>query len=219
LIDSGIPAWPYSRVPAEEIESTSFKIIRDLLPDLSSNERELAVLLRIVHTTGDPGITEHVKIHPRAIESGLEAIRGGAPIIVDVKMVAVGINPILARKYGCQVKCGIDDPDVFEVARARRSTRSAAAMLAFKDQLDGSIVAIGNAPTALFAVLDLVESAGARPALIVGTPVGFVGAAEAKAELTKRHVPFITIEGTRGGSAIAAAIVNALLKQGSKQEG
>ncbi len=198
----------------EDIESRSFAIIRELLPDLSGNEREMPVLLRIIHTTGDTGILEHVKIHPLAVESGLGAIRKGAPILVDVKMVAVGINKKLTQKFGCVVKCAIDDPHVVAYAQQNRCTRAAAALKSFSAHIDGSIVAIGNAPTALFALLELIDTQGERPALIVGTPVGFVGAAESKAELMKRDIPYITVEGTRGGSTISAAIVNALLKIG-----
>lgn len=215
--DSGLrnkdgSAARYSTSMPEAIETESFEIIRKLLPDLSANEREMPILLRIVHTTGDPAIVQHVKIHPAAVESGLKAIRAGADILVDVKMVAAGINKALAQKFGCSVKCAIDDPGVVEVARTNRCTRAAAAMRFMSDSFGGSIVAIGNAPTALLALLDIIDSGGGRPALIVGTPVGFVGAAESKMELVKRDIPYITVEGTRGGSTISAAIINALLK-------
>ncbi|MBI2955175.1 MAG: precorrin-8X methylmutase [Chloroflexi bacterium] len=196
----------------EAIEARSFEIIRQLLPDLAGDEREMQISLRIIHTSGDVGIAPYIRIHPRAVDAGLDAIRAGAPVLADVKMVAVGINAGLAQKFGCRVQCGIDAPDTVALARRNGSTRAVAAIQLFSDQLDGSIVAIGNAPTALFALLELADSTGRRPALIVGTPVGFVGAAEAKAELMGRDIPYVTIEGTRGGSAICAAAVNALLK-------
>lgn len=214
MTDDGNLTTRYPRVAPEEIEATSFEIIRRSLPMLPLNEREMQVLLRIVHTTGDLGIAEHVKIHPAAVDSGIVAIRAGVPIVVDVKMVASGINGVLVRKYGSQVRCAIDDPGVIALAKEKGITRAAAAMHWLKDALNGSIVAIGNAPTALFALFDLMYAGGIRPALIVGTPVGFVGAAEAKAELLRWDIPYITVEGTRGGSAIAVATVNALLKQG-----
>jgi precorrin-8X/cobalt-precorrin-8 methylmutase len=202
-------------LPPEAIEARSFDIIRELLPDLTTDdEREMPIILRVIHTTGDPSIAKQIRIHPLAIDAGLSALRAGASILADVKMVAAGINKTLANKYGCQVTCVIDQPEVAELAQRQHITRSAAAFQSFRDQIDGSIIAIGNAPTALFTLLDCVD-AGYRPALIVGTPVGFVGAAESKAALVKRNIPFITIEGTRGGSATSAAIVNALMKLGA----
>ncbi|MDO8691161.1 MAG: precorrin-8X methylmutase, partial [Dehalococcoidia bacterium] len=162
--------------------------------------------------TGDPSIVDHLRIHPRAIDSGLAAIRGGSRIYTDVKMAAAGVNRQLASRFGCEVVCLIDHPDVAEEARRQFITRAAAGVGHFSGQLEGAIVAIGNAPTALFALLDLVDRGCPPPALVIGVPVGFVGAAEAKKELVDRDLSSITVEGTRGGSTIAVAVVNALLK-------
>lgn len=199
----------------EQIEARSFEIISELLPDLDRSRPEWPVIRRIVHATGDPSIAPLVRVHPLAIEAGRRALRSGCPIITDVTMVVAGIDRRAAAAFGCEVICAVAEPAVAEVAREQRTTRGAAAIRHLSSRLPGSVVAIGNAPTALFELLDALNAGLPAPALIVGTPVGFVGAAEAKAELTKRgdlDVPYITVEGTRGGSAIAVASVNALLR-------
>ncbi len=205
-------------LPPNSIEARSFDIIGGLLPPLAFSEAEMQVVKRIVHTTGDPGIVEHIRLHSEAIRSGLHAIHRGATIATDVKMVAAGINKAIAGRFGCVIRCAMDSPDVAVMAERDGQTRAVVAMRMLADDLDGNIVAIGNAPTALFALLDLIDSGCRPPALVVGTPVGFVGAVEAKAELMKRHTPYITIEGTRGGSTIAVASVNALLKLGEVKD-
>ena len=203
----------------ERIEALSFEIIAGLLPDLDQAAPEWPVVQRIVHTTGDPSIAGLLRIHPKAVESGVRALRAGHTIITDVKMLAAGINRKLADRLGCEVVCAIDDPSAVELAQERGITRGAAAMIHLRSRIPDAVVAIGNAPTALFALLDSLEDRLAPPALIVGTPVGFVGAAESKAELVQLTppVPYITVEGTRGGSTIAVATVNALLRLAVKE--
>ncbi len=198
----------------DQIEPRSFEIIAALLPDLDQAAPEWPVVRRIVHTTGDPSIAGLLRIHPKAVESGVRALRAGHTIITDVKMLAAGINRKLTERLGCEVVCAIDEPAALEIAQERGITRGAAAMIHLRSTVPGAVVAIGNAPTALFALLDSLDEGLAAPALIVGTPVGFVGAAESKAELVQMTppVPYITVEGTRGGSTIAVATVNALLK-------
>lgn len=198
-------------VPPGEIEARSFNIIDGLIPVDRYAADELQIVKRVVHTTGDPDIVNSLSIHPDAISAGLAALRAGVPIFTDVKMAAAGINRQLASGLGCAVGCLIDAPEVAERATALGVTRAAAGVGHFASQLCGCVMAIGNAPTALFALLDHVDSGLPAPALIIGVPVGFVGAAEAKVELTKRDVPFVTVNGARGGSTIAVAIVNALL--------
>ncbi|MDP2661575.1 MAG: precorrin-8X methylmutase [Dehalococcoidia bacterium] len=200
------------RVPPDEIEARSFEIIGGLIPTSRYSSDELEIVKRVVHTTGDPSIVDHLRIHPRAIASGLAAIKSGSVLFTDVKMAAAGVNRQLASRFGCEVACLIDDPAVAEEAMRQSVTRAAAGVSHFSGQLEGAIVAIGNAPTALLALLDLVDSGCPPPALVIGVPVGFVGAAEAKKELVDRDLSSITVEGTRGGSTIAVAIVNALLK-------
>lgn len=196
----------------KNIEQESMAIIEKNIPTLSAlPEREQAIIKRVVHTTGDFGIASLVKIHPQAIDSGLAAINRGCKIFTDVNMVLAGLNKNKAAKFGVQLTCRIHDPEIVEEAAQTGKTR---AMLAMHraGHLTGDIVVIGNAPTALFTLCELIKSGVANPALVIGTPVGFVGASESKEELIKLEtVPYITVSGTRGGSTIAAAIVNALL--------
>ncbi|MBI4318266.1 MAG: precorrin-8X methylmutase [Chloroflexi bacterium] len=206
-------------VPPERIEPLSFEIIGGLLPPTDLSEDEMEVVKRVVHTTGDPEIVRHLRFHPEAIAAGVGAIRQGKSLFVDVKMVAAGINRLLADRHGCQVECLIESPEAAEEARDLSITRAAAGVLRNRWRFEGALVAIGNAPTALLALLDLVDDGHPAPALVVGVPVGFVGAAEAKAALAQRDLPFIATEGTRGGSTMAAGIVNALLKLAAKERG
>jgi len=171
---------------------------------------ERAVVSRLIHTSGDPELATRVYFHPRAVELGTTALRQGAHIYTDVTMLGAGINSRRLAEYGGQVHCAVHSPEVAAEAKARGVTRSAVAMEKFGAALNGQVVAIGNAPTALFTLLRMMEE-GLRPALVVGMPVGFVGAAQSKELLRQRDVPYITISGTRGGSHLAAAAINALL--------
>jgi precorrin-8X/cobalt-precorrin-8 methylmutase len=173
---------------------------------------EAEIVRRIVYAAGDPALAPLVSIHPGAVRAGLAALGAGEPILADVRMVAVALDRRRLDACGAPIRCAIDAPGAAEEAQRRGVTRAAAGMALLADGLAGGIVVVGNAPTALLALLDLVDAGRARPALIVGTPVGFVAAAEAKAELAARDLPFITIEGTRGGSAVAAAALNALAR-------
>lgn len=199
-------------LPPEEIEARSFSIIETLLPPLDLPPEARPVLVRMIHAAGDASLAPDVRVHPQAVAAGVAALRGGAPIFTDVKMVASGIDAARAARLGCAVRCVIDEPGVAERARAEGTTRAVAAVRLMGPAMAGSVVAVGNAPTALLALLDLIDGGMAPPALVVGIPVGFVAAAEAKAELARRAVPHITILGARGGSPLAAAAVNALLR-------
>lgn len=206
---------------AAQIEERSFEIISKLLPEQDQSRPEWHLIRRIVHATGDPTIAQHIRIHPQAIEAGIQALLAGRPIIADVTMVAVGISQSLARLLGSEVVCAVKEPAVLDLAREKHLTRSAAAMFYLSPRLPGAVVAIGNAPTALATLLDYLGTGLPAPALVVGTPVGFVGAAEAKARLLKSghpSLPYVTVEGTRGGSAVAAATVNALLQLALKKK-
>ncbi len=205
----GIPDLPAT---PEAIEACSMEIIESLLPPIVCSAGELQVIKRIVHAAGDIEIAQLVRFHPQAIASGIKAIRTGNPIYTDVKMAAAGINRKKTDEFGCDVTCAIDNPGAIKITNEGGITRSAAAIRFLDTKLHNAIIAIGNAPTALFALIDLIDSTDITPALIVGMPVGFVGAKESKSELMKRDIPFIAIEGNRGGSALAVAAVNALLK-------
>ncbi|TRU69954.1 MAG: precorrin-8X methylmutase [Microcystis viridis Mv_BB_P_19951000_S69] len=198
----------------EEIYRKSFAIIRaetnwKNLPD------DLAhVAVRLIHSCGMTDITEDLEASPDAVKIGRNALAGGAAILCDSQMVANGITKARLPKNN-PIICTLNHPEVSELARQINNTRSAAALELWRPHLAGGVIAIGNAPTALFRILELLDQNVDKPALILGFPVGFVGAAESKTELAtnSRGVPFITLHGRRGGSAIAAAAVNALAKE------
>ena len=198
----------------EEIYRKSFAIIRaetnwkNLRDDLAS------VAVRLIHSCGMTDITEDLEASPDAVKIGRNALAGGAAILCDSQMVANGITKARLPKNN-PIICTLNYPEVTELARQINNTRSAAALELWQPHLAGAVVAIGNAPTALFRLLELLDQNVDKPALILGFPVGFVGAAESKIELAtnSRGVPFITLHGRRGGSAIAAAAVNALAKE------
>jgi len=208
-----------SSTSPEDIEQQSMGIAERLLPpapNISGEER--LVVKRVVHASGDPQVAPLIKFSPSAISSGLSAIAKGSPIFTDVQMVAAGINRHLAEACGCSLSCAMDETKGRKQAKEPNITRAAAAMRHLGKRLNGAIVAIGNAPTALLALLDLIDAKEIRPALVVGMPVGFVQAKESKDALMKRDVPYITVKGTRGGSAMAVATVNALLKLAQSTE-
>ena len=211
-LDVNIAAQKAKLTDPEQIEEESFKIIESSIDLEGLGERQKAVVKRIVHASGDLSLAGTILISAGAIKAGIEAVRAGKPIITDVRMAATGISSKLAAIAGNEIGCKVNDPAVADEAKRLGKTRSAAAMRLFSADLRGGIVVIGNAPTALFELLDMVEEGVAPPALVIGTPVGFVGAAESKEALVRSGLNYITIRGTRGGSAIAAAAVNAILK-------
>lgn len=194
-----------------QIEKESMRIIREGLtrPWL---EQELPIVERIIHTTGDPSLESAIAIHPEAIACGLRALKAGASVITDVEMVRAGISKEKLKSLGGSAECFLNSPEVAEQAKIWGITRSMTAFRMHAHRLGGAIVAIGNAPTALLEVMKLAENPATRPALIVGIPVGFIGAKESKDLLWEhQEFPSITVLGTRGGSPIAATVVNALI--------
>jgi precorrin-8X/cobalt-precorrin-8 methylmutase len=200
------------------IERKSFEIIESLLPDLSLTPAERAVVVRIVHATGDPSLAGQLMFSVGAAERGVEALRSGAPVFCDVNMVRSGLAPSL-RRLGVTVSCLVEDPDAVALSARDGVTRSVAAMRTAGRDLDGAIVAIGNAPTALLELVRLSEEKGIRPALVVGVPVGFVAAAESKEALARSSMAHITLPGLRGGTPIAVAAVNALARLAAPDAG
>lgn len=198
----------------DDIYRKSFAIIR-AEAHLAQLPDDLAhVAVRLIHACGMTDIVSDLEASPDAVKAGREALAVGAPIFCDSQMVANGIT----RKrlpVSNEIICTLNDADVSVLARRIGNTRSAAAVERWRSHLENAVVAIGNAPTALFHLLELLDEGFPKPALILGFPVGFVGAAESKAELAanSRGVPFITLHGRRGGSAIAAAAINALAKE------
>ena len=200
-----------------QIETESMRLIRAGLtrPWL---EDEFPVVQRLIHTSGDPSLELAIAIHPQAIACGLKALKAGANVITDVEMVRAGISKEKLKSLGGTVQSFLNAPGVAEQAKEWGITRSMTAFRMHPESLRGSIVAIGNAPTALLEVLRLAENPETRPALIIGIPVGFVGAKESKDLLWARQsMPSITILGTRGGSPLAATVVNALIYTALKQ--
>ncbi len=170
-----------------------------------------ALATRVIHACGMVEVADRLAFSPRAFEAGRAALAAGAPVICDCEMVAAGVIRRLLPAAN-EVIVTLNDPRVPELAREIANTRSAAAVELWGERLEGAVVAIGNAPTALFHLLELLDAGAPRPALILGFPVGFVGAAESKAELAARPrgCEFVALRGRRGGSAMAAAAVNAL---------
>ena len=195
------------------IEDGSFAIIDEEAGAHGFAPHEWQVVRRVIHATADFEFKELMRFHADAIRGGIAALRGGGPIIVDVKMISAGLNEDRLKSYGCSTHCFISDEDVITTAKAVNSTRATEAMRKAHrlGLLDGAVVAIGNAPTGLIEVARLVEEEGARPALVIGVPVGFVSAAESKQIALKIRTPFIVATGRKGGSPIAVAIIHALL--------
>ncbi|PVX84273.1 precorrin-8X methylmutase [Paraburkholderia unamae] len=198
----------------QAIYRESFATIR-AEADLSHIPADLEKLaVRVIHACGMVDVAADLAFSAGAGAAGRQALAQGAPILCDAKMVAFGVTRARLPANNAVI-CTLDDPAVPELAREIGNTRSAAALELWRPHLAGSVVAIGNAPTALFYLLDMIAAGAPRPALILGFPVGFVGAAESKAQLAaERHgVPFVVVHGRRGGSAMAAAAVNALASE------
>lgn len=204
---------PYLR-QGDEIYRQSFAIIR-AEAELDRLPADLApVAVRLIHACGMTDIVADLAAAPGAVAAGRQALAAGAPVLCDAQMVAHGVTRSRLPSQNA-VLCTLNDPQVPQLAQQIGNTRSAAAIELWRPHLAGAVVAIGNAPTALFYLLELLDQGAPKPALILGFPVGFVGAAESKAELAahSRGVPWIVLHGRRGGSAIAAAAVNALAKE------
>ena len=196
----------------KNIEQRSFEIIDSEVPEPRPFEgAEWVVSRRLIHTTADFDLLNHIRFHPQAIEAGINAIKNGCTIFTDTEMVRSGIPVRRTAPFGCSTQCLLNKPEVIAKAKETDSTRAQAAMDAAAPEISGSIMAIGNAPTALIRLMQHIENGGLPPALIVGMPVGFVNASESKEILlAQSSVPYITIRGRKGGSPLAAATVNAL---------
>ncbi|MDI6773853.1 MAG: precorrin-8X methylmutase [Verrucomicrobiota bacterium] len=166
---------------------------------------EHAVVRRVVHATADASFMDTIRFAPGAVTRGVKAMRAKRPIICDARMLAAGCT-----HASDNVVCAIQDPEVIATAKKEGITRAAAAMRCFGNRLAGAVVAIGNAPTALRTIMEMAAQGGPMPALVIGMPVGFVGAKESKLALSRSNLPFITNLSSRGGSPAAAAAVNAL---------
>lgn len=206
-------SYEYIRDGAE-IYRQSFATIR-AEADLSTLPPDLAqVVVRMIHACGSVDLVGDIEASPDLVTAGRTALRGGAPILCDAAMVASGVTRARLPS-GNQVLCLLRDPAVPGLAQRLGTTRSAAALELWRDRLDGAVVAIGNAPTALFRLLEMIDEGAARPAAIIGVPVGFIGAAESKRALAAHDagIPYLVVHGRRGGSAMTAAAVNAIANE------
>jgi len=205
-------------IDPKTIEKNSFEMIRKLTNLDGLDQSQQQVVMRIVHSVGMPEVADKVKFSANACDSGQKALAAGNAILCDVEMVKQGITKRMIQQPPL---CFLNDPRTVALAKASGETRSMAALKFWDDDLAGSIVVIGNAPTALFRLLEMIEKDGGKesknkPALIIGMPVGFIGAAESKQALWDVHerlgIECITLLGNQGGSAVSSATCNALLR-------
>ena len=197
------------RLP-KDIEAESFRRIEAQVGAHDFPPEVWAVVRRMIHTTADLDYLKNVRVHPQAIAAGVAALRRGGALVTDTRMLLAGIGSGRLDRLGVKPFCLMDDPEVAKEAARQGTTRAAAAMEAALPHLSGGLVAIGNAPTALLRLLELLAAGAPPPALVVGLPVGWVNAAESKELLSRQDCPFITALGPKGGSAVAAAVINAL---------
>jgi precorrin-8X/cobalt-precorrin-8 methylmutase len=205
--------YDYVTAPAE-IYRKSFATIRSEADLASLPEVMRPVAVRMIHACGDVDLVNDLAYHPRLVSAARTALEAGAPIFTDTQMLAAGVTRG-RLPAGNEVRCLVDDPRAHELAERWGTTRSAAAVSLWSDHLAGALVGIGNAPTALFHLLELIADGGPRPAAIIGLPVGFIGSAESKIALVENawDIPWMVVYGRRGGSALCAAAINALARE------
>ena len=196
-----------------DIEKRSFEIITELLGDTPMEPENELVIKRVIHTSADFDYAQNLVFSPGAVKLGIQALRDRCDIVTDTQMAKAGINKSLLGKLGGTVHCFMSDEDVAEEAKRRGITRAAVSMERAAKLEKPCIFAIGNAPTALIAIKELIEQGKLNPALIIGVPVGFVNVVESKELILGTQVPHIVARGRKGGSNVAAAICNALLYQ------
>lgn len=199
----------YIKIPMD-IEKRSFEIIGEEMGTHSFNDRELSIIKRVIHTTADFEYKELVYIRKDAIDSALKLLSTGATIYTDTNMALSGINKKALKQLNCKAICYVNEESVQKIATQRGITRSMAAVeKAVEDGVE--FFAFGNAPTALYRLNELICEGKSKAKFVIGAPIGFVGAAESKENFEKLEIPMITIRGRKGGSSVAAAIVNALM--------
>ncbi|HIQ38342.1 MAG TPA: precorrin-8X methylmutase [Desulfocapsa sulfexigens] len=206
-----------TKIEPLKIEAESFRIIEKEFDERTGltadeiNPDEFAVIRRVIHATGDFSFANRIRFHPDAIQAGLDAIRSGKNILTDVNMAAAGISRNLLAPYGGKIICRVADPEIAKIAVEKGLTRSQTAIeTGMRDNV--GIIAIGNAPTALITVMNLIAAGTITPDLIIGVPVGFVNAEESKEILLEKTYPYISCTGRKGGTTVSVAIVNAILR-------
>ncbi|TGL75820.1 precorrin-8X methylmutase [Leptospira yasudae] len=208
-----------------EIEDKSFSIIDEEAGPHSFSKEEWEVVRRIIHATADFEYKDITKIHKRAVDSGIAALRSGCPIVCDVQMIIAGLNQERLAAYGCKTYGFISDEDVIRTAKEKNTTRAIESIRKAHTLglLNGAVLAVGNAPTALLEIERMIREENAKPALVIGVPVGFVSAVESKEVILTLEssdtlsTPYILTRGRKGGSTIAVAIIHALLLLSSKR--
>ncbi len=198
------------------IEAESFRIIDTEAGVHGFSAREWPLVRRVVHTSADFDFVANTVFAEGALAAGIAAVRAGSPIYCDTNMIRAGVNKARLAEFGCELRCYVADPEVAQAARKRGVTRSVVGLE--KGVAEGCrVFLIGNAPTALYALLELHAAGLVAPALVIGCPVGFVGAAESKEELCNAALPYIVCRGRKGGSTIAVALLNALLLEAAEE--
>lgn len=200
-------------IAPKDIEKRSFEIITELLGSRRLDPENEPVIKRVIHTTADFDFADSLVFSPHAVEQGLRALRAGCDIVTDTQMAKAGISKPALEKLGGQVHCFMSDADVAQEAQKRGLTRAAVSMERAAALQKPCIFAVGNAPTALLRLRELIDDGRLAPALVIGVPVGFVNVVESKEQILSASVPHIVARGRKGGSAVAAAICNALLYQ------
>ena len=196
-----------------DIEKRSFEIITELLGDRKLDPENELVIKRAIHTTADFDYADNLVFSPHAVKIGIEALKAGCDIVTDTQMARAGISKATLAKLGGEVRCYMSDPDVAAAAKERGVTRALVSMEKAAKLEKPCIFAIGNAPTALIRIRELMDAGELKPALVIGVPVGFVNVVESKELIIASDIPHIVARGRKGGSNVAAAIVNALLYQ------
>ena len=203
----------FENIKPMDIEKLSFAIITELLGDTQLDPENELVIKRVIHTTADFDYVENLVFSPHAVGKGIAALREGCDIVTDTQMAKAGINKTILGRLGGEVHCFMSDPDVAAEAKERGVTRAIVSMERAAQLSKPCVFAIGNAPTALISLHELMEAGKLDPALIIGVPVGFVNVVESKELFLDSPVPHIIARGRKGGSNVAAAICNAMLYQ------
>lgn len=198
-------------VKPADIEKKSFEILSEILGNRQFPPLHQPVIKRVIHTTADFEYADILRISEGAVEAGIEALKAGAAVVTDTNMAAAGINKRTLQKFGGVVKCFMDSEAVAQEAREKGTTRACLCMERAAEDSDIQVYVIGNAPTALIRLYELIKEDRVAPKLVIGVPVGFVNVVESKELLKSVGIPYIISEGRKGGSNVAASIVNALL--------
>lgn len=201
----------YTILAPGDIEKRSFEIIESELQHLNVPEEYKSIIYRVIHTSADFEYGYLTELHPDAISNATEALSSGCNIYTDTNMILSGVSKASLKKLNCNAFTYIADPEVAKESKAKNITRSIIGIDKAAKEMDGGIFVIGNAPTALVRISELIKEGKVKPALVIGVPVGFVGAAESKEMIKTTGVPYIVVNGRKGGSTIAVAILNALL--------